>query len=406
MTTLGLTMTTTLRFMQEEYFPRQRESLTAFSRQTGIAVESDFLPVDPFWRDARSGLGAPPRWDLLVPDEVIVAEHMAAGRLAPLGERAAAAGIDLDNWLPAGIDSFRRDGQLYAIPYVAMSNVLIYRRDLLDRYDLSVPRTWEELREAALTAQWRLRAEGIGDVYGFTSRGLAGYGHNFWIIGATLLPSWGWAWDRGSGQPPLLDQPQVVDAVALYASLLREAGPPGSETLTFTDTHALYAQGKAVFLIDAATELATMRREGPASAGMQSGMTLVPTGPTGRPEPGLYSPAYCIPATSSMQDEAFALLALLVSPEEMAKDTYDAGFAEPPRQSIVESSEYAHTFGSDYQTVILETRQLARINRPLIPNGFDLGEIAGKAVESVIAGETTAAGAIRNAQQEIDRRRW
>jgi ABC-type glycerol-3-phosphate transport system substrate-binding protein len=348
----------------------------------------------------------PPTWDLLVPDEVIVAEQLAAGTLEPLDHRAEAAGIDLENWLPAGIDRFRQDGELYAIPYVAMSNALIYRQDLLDRYGIAVPATWDELRTAAMAAQAALRRDGIDDVAGFTSRGLGGYGHNFWIVGSTLLPSWGWEWNRGPGEPPLVDQPEVVDAVALYAALLREAGPPQSEKLTFTDTHALYSAGRAVFLIDAATELATMRREGPESAGNMSGMTLVPSGPTGRPEPGLYSPSYCIPATSAAKDEAWALLAHLISPEEMAKDTFDGGYAEPPRQSIVESDEYAEAFGADYQEIIKATRELAQINRPLIKNGFDLGEIVGLAVERVIAGEQAATEAISAAQREIDRRAW
>jgi ABC-type glycerol-3-phosphate transport system substrate-binding protein len=400
------TMPTTVRFMQEEYFPRQRAAIESFMAARNLDVHTDFLPVDPFWHDARSGFGTPPVWDLLVPDEVIVAEQMVAGRLEPLGAHAEAAGIDLESWLPAGIDRFRQYGELYAIPYVAMSNVLIYRQDMLDRYDSSVPATWDELRSAALAAQAALRRDGINDVAGFTSRGLGGYGHNFWIVGSTLLPSWGWEWNRGPGEPPLVDQPEVADAVGLYAALLREAGPPRSETLTFTDTHALYSAGKAVFLIDAATELATMRREGPESAGNMSGMTLVPSGPTGRPEPGLYSPSYCIPATSTAKDAAWSLLAHLISPEEMARDTFDGGYAEPPRQSIVESDEYAGAFGTDYQEVILATRELARINRPLIPNGFDLGEIVGAAVERVIAGEQSATEAITAAQREIDQRAW
>jgi len=399
-------MARSVRFMQEEYFPRQRAAIEQFTVSTGIDVIADFLPVDPFWHDARAGFGTPPRWDLLVPDEVVVAEQLARGSLEPLGRRAEASGIELESWLPAGIDRFRNDGELYAIPYVAMSNVLIYRQDILDRYDIAVPKTWDELRSASLHAQAALRGDGVDDVVGFTSRGLAGYGHNFWIVGSTLLPSWGWEWDRGPGEPPLVNQPQVVDAVDFYAALLREAGPPRSDLLTFTDTHDLYSAGKAVFLIDAATELATMRREGPNSAGNASRMALVPTGPSGRPEPGLYSPAYCIPSSSSEKEDAWSLLAHLISAEEMAKDTIEGGYAEPPRQSIVESEEYVVAFGEEYQRVVLATRQLARINRPLIPNGFDLGEIVGGAVERVIAGDQSAAEAISAAQREIDRRVW
>ena len=156
---------------------------------------------------------------------MIVAEQLAKGTLEPLGARAAAAVVDLDSWLPAGIDRFRQAGEL-------LSNTLCGDVECPDlpagsARSLQVP--YQQLgtscepprsRLRRHSARWRWRCRG------FTSRGLAGYNHNFWIVGSTLLPSWGWEWNRGPGEPPLVDQPQVVDAVDFYAALLREAGPP------------------------------------------------------------------------------------------------------------------------------------------------------------------------------------
>jgi ABC-type glycerol-3-phosphate transport system substrate-binding protein len=135
-------------------------------------------------------------------------------------------------------------------------------------------------------------------------------------------------------------------------------------------------------------------------------MALVPAGPSGRPEPGLYSPAFCIPASSPVKDEAWELLRFLVSPEELIKDAVEAGFAEPARQSVFESSDYEAAYDEAFRTVLAETRRYARINRPLIPYGFDLGEIIGTAAEAVIAGEHTADEALRDAQELIDGMRW
>jgi ABC-type glycerol-3-phosphate transport system substrate-binding protein len=396
----------TVRFMQEEYFPRQQESLPHFTEKTGIAVTIDLLPVDPFWHDARRAFGDPPTWDLLVPDEVIVAEQIRHGTLEPLGRRAHRDGIDLDDFLQAAIDRFRASDVVYAIPYVAMSNVLIYRRDILERYDLVVPTTWDQLRETAAAAQVSLRRDGVEDVYGFTSRGLAGYGHNFWIVGSTLFPSWGWNWNRGSGQPPRVDEPATVDALACYAALLQEAGPPNSAQLTFTDTHRLFAEGKAVFLLDTATELATMRRADPDGIGQTAAVAIVPAGPTGRPEPGLYAPAFCIPATSPVKDEAWQLLKLLSSRDELLKDAVDAGYAEPARHSVFASDTYAAAYDADFRATLRETRNYARINRPLIPFGFELGDVVGAAAQSAIAGEQTVADALRDAQRTIDGMLW
>ncbi len=399
-------MPATVRFMQEEYFPRQKESLPHFTERTGIEVEIDLLPVEPFWHDTRRAFGESPTWDLLVPDEVIVAEQIRNGTLEPLGRRAHRDHFDLDDFLQAAIDRFRASDLVYAIPYVAMSNALVYRRDILERYDLPVPTTWDDLRQAATSAQSALRRDGVEDVYGFTSRGLAGYGHNFWIVGSTLFPSWGWAWHRGAGEPPRVDEPATVDALAFYAALLQEAGPPDSAKLTFTDTHRLFAEGKAVFLLDTATELTTLRRDDPDGVGSVSSIALVPTGPSNRPEPGLYAPSFCIPASSPVKDEAWELLKFLASPNELMKDAIEAGYAEPARHSVFTSDPYAATYDTDFRTVLRETRAHARINRPLIPFGFELGDIVGAAAESAIAGRQTAAEALREAQRIVDGMVW
>jgi hypothetical protein len=50
-----------VRFMQEESFSRQKESMPAFADQTGIDVTIDLLAIDlalndPFLQEARTGI--------------------------------------------------------------------------------------------------------------------------------------------------------------------------------------------------------------------------------------------------------------------------------------------------------------------------------------------------------------
>lgn len=399
-------MPRTVRLLLDARFARQAETLSDFSARTCISVTVELLPAERFWQASRAAFGNPPGWDLLVPEDGIVAEQLHKGTLEPLGRRAHRDGFEFDDFLQAAIDAFRAADMVYAVPSMAMCNVLIYRRDLLERFGLPVPQTWDELRQAALTAQAASRAAGEEDIWGFASRGRAGYGHNYWILASTLFPSWGWTWRRGSGQPPRVDEPATVDALAFYAALLREAGPPHAATMARTEVHHLFSQGKAVFMLDTATELGVMRREGPDSAGHRSAIALVPRGPTGRPEPGLAAPAFCIPATSAVTDEAWEVLKFLASPEELLRGAVDAGYAEPARQSVLTAEAYAAAYEPEFRLVLGETRRYARINRPLIPHGFELGTIVGLAAQAVIAGEKTAAEALREAQHVIDHRRW
>jgi ABC-type glycerol-3-phosphate transport system substrate-binding protein len=388
-----------VRFAQDERFAPRKETLDAFTEQTGIEVALDLLPADRLVRVARHAFGNRPDWDLLVLDEVIVAEQIHRGLLEPLGRRAHRAGMDLDDFPQAAIDRFRASDVIYAIPFAAMSNVLIYRVDILERYGYFVPATFDDLKTTSVDVQMALRRDGVEDVVGFTSRGSGGYGQNFWILGSTLFPSWGWIWNRGSGQPPRVHEPATVDALDFYAALLREAGPPDAARMTAADARRQFVEGKAVFLLDTATELATMRQS-------EARIALVPTGPSGRPEPGLASPAFCIPASSAVKEEAWQLLQFLLSPDELLKDAIGSGLPETARQSVFASEEYAAAFDSSLRATLAETRRYVRINCPLIPFGFDLGEFVGEAAEAVIAGEQTADEALRDAQDLIDGMRW
>jgi ABC-type glycerol-3-phosphate transport system substrate-binding protein len=396
----------TVRFLQTAEFARQLAAVTAFTEQTGIAVTVDVLPGEEHLRASRAAFGDPAQWDLLVAEDVIVAEQLHRGTLAPLGRRAHRDRFEFDDFLQAAIDIYRAADMVYAVPSMAMCHVLIYRRDMLQRFGFPVPATWDELHQTARAVQKALRATGADDQYGFVCAGSGAFSDSYRVLGSTLFPSWGWHWRQGTGQPPRIFEPGTVEALAFYANLLQETGPPNAESLTSVDARRLFNDGKAVFLLDTATALTTMRRDNPDSAGHQAAIALVPMGPTGRPEPGLLAPAFCIPATSRACEEAWELLKFLASPEQMLQGAIAGGYAEPARHSVLTADAYAAAYEPEFRLVIGETRRYARINRPMIPFAIELGEIVGAAAQAVIAGEKPAATALREAQERIDRRDW
>ena len=149
-----------------------------------------------------------------------------------------------------------------------------------------------------------------------------------------------------------------------------------------------------------------MRREGPESPGNRSAMALVPAGPTGRSEPGLYCPAYCIPRSCQVKEEAWQLLRHLASSEEYLKEAVEAGYAEVARESVIHSETYTAAFDADFVDVLRRTRALARANRPMVKHYMELGDLVGGAATSVIAGERDADEALRACQREIDLMDW
>lgn len=71
------------------------------------------------------------------------------------------------------IESQTVDGALVALPMFADAPALYFRKDLLARYGLAVPASWEELAETAALIQQREREAGNDDFHGFVFQGAA-----------------------------------------------------------------------------------------------------------------------------------------------------------------------------------------------------------------------------------------
>jgi trehalose/maltose transport system substrate-binding protein len=74
---------------------------------------------------------------------------------------------------PSIIESQTVNGKLVALPIFTDAPALFYRKDLLDKYKMSVPKTWEELTTTAQTIQDAKRAQGKADLWGFVWQGNA-----------------------------------------------------------------------------------------------------------------------------------------------------------------------------------------------------------------------------------------
>ena len=74
---------------------------------------------------------------------------------------------------PSIIQSQTVGGKLVALPIFTDAPALYYRKDLLDKYGVAVPKTWAELTTAAQTIQDGERAAGKGDFWGFVWQGNA-----------------------------------------------------------------------------------------------------------------------------------------------------------------------------------------------------------------------------------------
>jgi ABC-type glycerol-3-phosphate transport system substrate-binding protein len=378
-------MTEKVRFLSEDvsYFRDIERTVGAFSERTGVEVAVGFRFLTELWDEtARAFRQA--AWDVVTVDEMILAMFVREGLVRPLDDLVERDCYDASDYLANSIELARFEGSLYGVPYANMHNVLGYRRDLLDQFNVEVPESMEELVDAALTVQSRLRAAGDETTYGFVSRGRGGHGFNVWILASTFFPAWGGYWFDERGRLAVGSE-ACVRALETYVRLMREAGPPHASTLLWTEAHDFFEAGGAAFFIDAATELTLMRdAAGPHADAI--GAALVPHGPRGTRHTGLYGPVFAIPARSEQVEAAWELIKFAASPEQIRSDALSGGNAEIARMSVVHSREYAQRFTPEIAAVVQRTRELARNERPRVERWFEIGDTVGAAIEQAIAG--------------------
>jgi ABC-type glycerol-3-phosphate transport system substrate-binding protein len=395
-------MSTTVRVMQEDWGVFQNLPATAkrFTEQTGIEVEVTLTVIPEMWElMERSFSGEDPPFDLVGVDDLLLIQAARAGHVEPIDELVEADGYLLDDFPPAAIDALTDAGRIWGLPYCYVSNILIYRADLFDRFGIAVPETLDELTEASVSVQEAVRAEGNTDFYGMAIRGAPNCGLNFWIVGSTWGPSFGARWYDDDGRPTLAT-PELIAAVEGYVDLVRRTGPPESPTMDFMDCMRCYGSGRAAMTIEPANEASILYDEGGRVAeGTRT--ALIPAGPLGTRHVGLYTPPYAIPSLSRSKQEAWELAKFLCAPEQVLEDAERSGFVEVARESVLRDPRFVERFLPELVQTTVETRPYARGERPVTSHGMEVGNLIGDEIVRVLKGELGAREAMENAERTV-----
>jgi multiple sugar transport system substrate-binding protein len=123
--------------------------------------------------------------DVMLIDVIRPAQFAAAGWAEPLDQYLGAEReAVMARYLPAYREANIVNGRVVALPYFADAQFLYYRTDLLQKYNLQPPRTWEELMSHARTV---MQGENNANLRGFSTAGAPIEG----TVCTMLVPMWG-----------------------------------------------------------------------------------------------------------------------------------------------------------------------------------------------------------------------
>lgn len=241
--------------------------------------------------------------------------------------------IDLYDVLPRGADTVEQhipalianntvNGKLVSLPWSLDAGLLYYRQDLLDKYNLSVPRTWDALTAAAATIQAGERADGNSEFWGYVWQGSIGE--------PLLINALEWQASEGGGNiispngEVQVNNAPMLRAITRAADWIGEISPEDVLFFNPEDTRRVWQNGDAAFMRNWSYAFALSTASG-SSIGGDVGVTVLPAGAGGNAATvsgwGLGVSRY-----SANPQAAVALAAFLTAPEQQRARAEQLGY--------------------------------------------------------------------------------
>ena len=214
---------------------------------------------------------------------------------------------------PSIIQSQTVGGKLVALPIFTDAPALYYRKDLLAKYNVAVPKTWDELTAAAKTIQDGERAAGAKDFWGFVWQGNAYEG--------LTCDALEWVKSFGGGQivepdgTISINNPKAIKAIETAKGWVGTISPDGVLAYQEEESRGVWQTGNAAFMRNWPYAYGLGNGKDSAVAG-KFDVTTLPVGAEGdKPASTLGGWNVAVSKYSKHQEAAISLALYLAGPE-------------------------------------------------------------------------------------------
>jgi multiple sugar transport system substrate-binding protein len=256
--------------------------ISEFTELTGIQVKVDVLSQDQLWKTLETDLRTPGRVDVFaVIPNLDGLHYMNAGYTQPVNEylrnpRLTPANYVWDDFFPKFRDAMQVRGAILGPPVMAENMALLYRKDVFSKYQVTLPRTLDELEATARFLHRKaMTLQGAPGV-GIVSRG---QGPTATGLYASLLHSFGGTWLDGRGRPTL-NGPQSLEALQWMNRVLGQYAPPDMSRFGWQEASSLFLEGRSAMYIEGSS-IYPLIEDSSSRIAERVGYAQFPSGPAG-----------------------------------------------------------------------------------------------------------------------------
>jgi len=291
-------------------------------------------------------------------------------------------------------------GKLIAMPWFVDAGLLYYRKDLLEKYGVQPPTTWDELGAAAKKVQDAERKAGNDKMWGYVFQGRAYEGLTCnaleWVVsnnGGMIVESNG---------KVSINNPNAVKAIDRMAGWIGTITPKAVLNYAEEDARGVFQSGNAVFMRNWPYSWSLAQKEDSVIKG-KVGVSALPKGSAdGRSAAALGGWQLAVSKYSKNQKLAADLVMYLSSPE-VQKDRALKGSFNPTIASLYKDPEILKS--APFMGELLPTFTAA-VGRPSTVTGAKYNQVSNQfwnAVHDVLSGKTKAETAFAGLNASLTR---
>ena len=232
-------------FMFDHPYPRAlKELLPQFTEHTGIKVEMDtpgFLVYNQRADlELSTGSGA---YDVMTLTFIFSGKWIGAGLGQPAQRlHRAGRGRRPGDFLSGAMAPMKSGNDVFGLPFVAESTLMVYRRDVFERAGLKPPETFDEL----LAAAPKIQTAGDQGVHGPRSRRLP-----LDLAELSLRLRRPVLRRPAADMTPMLASAESIKSAEVFGRLYREFSVPGVQSYAEPQSSGGMMEGRAAVYIDA-----------------------------------------------------------------------------------------------------------------------------------------------------------
>lgn len=287
------------------------------------------------------------------------------------------------------------NGKIRALPFVGNTQVLFYRRDLLEKLGTNTPPTaWDQLSTFASSVEGMSQSKFGKKTYGYAIRGKSGapvvtdFLPIYWSLGGKLT-------DDTEPRKSVVDKSKLITALTIYKKL-QQASPPGASNYDWTEMTQEFTNGRAVMELNWPAAIPVIDSGIKKNGGKSTdwAIALPPGGPGTAGTSMIGNWLLGIPTNSSQSKDAEGFIIWLLNNQ----GTVATSGNPPTRISVFD--EMARKPGSEYFALIRQALEHSTA-RDRTPSWAQIEDAVSRGVSGYLSGSLNEQAAADLIAQDI-----